>query len=151
MSPHAGAFVTTSEGTISTAKVVQELRSYATGPRLRLYIQERNEWLDQIMRTINWKAHGKALNERIVRRVHFTKLVHESLPTFHRLNKLTKGEQKCPACHNAKETRDHILRCPHVDRGRWQATFMTNKIDEFLNQDDTFPLLQHVWREAMEL
>jgi hypothetical protein len=150
MSPHAGAFVTTSEGTISTAKVVQELRSYATGPRLRLYIQERNEWLDQIMRTINWKAHGKALNERIVRRVHFTKLVHESLPTFHRLNKLTKGEQKCPACHNAKETRDHILRCPHVDRGRWQATFMT-KIDEFLNQDDTFPLLQHVWREAMEL
>ena len=149
MSPHAGAFVTTPEGTI-TAKVVQELRSYSTGPPLRLHIQERNQWTDQIMRTINWRAHGKALNERIVRRVHFTKLVHENLPTFSRMNKLTNGERKCPACHNAEETRDHILRCSHVDRGRWRATFMT-KIDEFLDQEDTSPLLQHVWREAMEL
>jgi hypothetical protein len=66
MPPHAGAFVTTPEGTI-TAKGVQELRSYATGPPLQLHIQERNQWTDQIIRTINWKAHGEAINKRIVR------------------------------------------------------------------------------------
>jgi hypothetical protein len=109
MLPNAGAFVTLSEGTI-TAKVVTELRSYATRPPLRLHIQQRNSWTDQTMASINWKAHGKALNRMIGKRVHLTKLVHEILPTFQRLNKLTKGERKCPACNNADETRDHIIR-----------------------------------------
>ena len=96
MSPHAGAFVTIPEGSI-TAKVVKELRGYATGPPLRLYIQQRNHWTDRIMTTINWNAHGKAFNGMIASRVHLTKLVHENLPTFQRLNKFTNGERKCPA------------------------------------------------------
>jgi ribonuclease HI len=149
MSPHAGAFVTIPEGTI-TAKVVTELRGYATGPPLRSYIQQRNHWTDRIMSTINWNAHGKALNGMIVSRVHLTKLVHEHLPTFQRLNKFINGERKCPACHNAEETRDHILRCPHVDRSRWRTTFMA-KLDDFHQTENTSPMLKTVWREAMEL
>jgi hypothetical protein len=52
MSPHAGAFVTIPEGTI-TAKVVQELRNYATGPPLCSHIQQSNRWTNQIMESIN--------------------------------------------------------------------------------------------------
>ena len=149
MSTHAGAFVTLPEGTI-TAKVITELRSYATGPPLRSYIQERNQWTDSIMGTINWRAHGKAMNGVITRRVHFTKLVHECLPTLQRLNKIMKTERKCPACLVAEENRDHILRCSHGERGRWRTTFMA-KMEEFHEQENTSPLLRHVWREAMEL
>ncbi|KAI2499118.1 hypothetical protein MHU86_15388 [Fragilaria crotonensis] len=149
MSPHAGAFVTLSEGTI-TSKVVKELRNHATGPPLRLHIQQRNDWTDHTMELINWKAHGKAFNGMIGKRVHLTKLVHEILPTFRRLNKLTKSERKCPACNNAEETRDHIIRCQHDKRARWRTAFMT-AIEGFHAKENTSPLLRHVWREAMEL
>jgi hypothetical protein len=150
MSPHAGAFVTTPEGTI-TAKVVQELRNYATGPPLRSHIQQSNQWTNQIMESINWRAHGKALNGMIEKRVHLTKLVHEILPTYHQLNKYTEhGARKCPACNNADETRDHILRCHNVERDQWRQKFM-RAIDRFHDKEDTSPLLRSVWRKAMEL
>jgi hypothetical protein len=150
MSPYAGAFATTPEGTI-TAKVVQELRNYATGPPLRCHIQQSNHWTDQIMESINWSAHGKALSGMIENRVHLTKLVHEILPTYHRLNKFTEqGARKCPACHNADETRDHILRCFSMERDQWRRNFM-RAIDRFHEKEDTSPLLRSVWKEAMEL
>lgn len=60
LSTHAGAFMTLAEGSI-TAKVITELHSFA----LRLHIQERNQWTDHIMSTINWVAHGKAFNGMI--------------------------------------------------------------------------------------
>ena len=149
MSPNAGAFVTIPEGTI-TAKTVTEVRNYATSPPLRWYIQERNQWNDQIMQNINWRAHGRALTGLIAKRVHFTKMVHECLPTFQRLNKFTSGDRKCPSCSVAVETRDHIIRCPQAERSRWRNLFMA-KIDAFHERENTSPLLRHVWREAMEL
>jgi hypothetical protein len=120
MSPNAGAFVTLSEGTI-TAKVVTELRNYATAPPLRLHIQQRNNWNDQTMESINWRAHGKALSGMIGKRVHLTKLVHDILPTFQRLNKFTNCERKCPACNIAEETRDHVIRCRQAKREQWRT------------------------------
>jgi hypothetical protein len=149
MSPHAGAFVTIPEGTIA-AKVVPELRRHSTGLSLRFHIQQRNQWTDRIMSIINWKAHGKALNGMSAQRVHFTKLVHDILPTYHRLNQLTKGERKCPACQRADETRDHVLRCPNAERSRWRITFMA-KMEDFHQKENTSPLLRSVWREAMAL
>jgi hypothetical protein len=149
MTPHAGAFVTIPEGTI-TAKIVTELRNYATGPPLRRYIQEQNHWNDSTMNSINWRAHGKALNGLIAKRVHFTKMVPEGLPTFHRLNRFTNGDRRCPACLAADETRDHIIRCPDTERARWQTSFMA-KIEEFHDRENTSPVLRSVWREAMEL
>ena len=106
--------------------------------------------MDSIMGNMNWRAHGKAMNGVITRRVHFTKLVHECLPTFQRLNKITKTERKCPACLVAEENRDHILRCPHGERGRWQTTFMA-KMEEFHEQENTSPLIRNLWREVIEL
>ncbi len=86
----------------------------------------------------------------IAKRVHFTKMVHECLPTFHRLNKFTKGDRKCPACLVADENRDHIICCPNVERVRWRTSFMA-KIEEFHEREITSPLLRSLWREAMEL
>lgn len=149
MSPNAGAFVTLSEGTI-TAKVVTELRNHATAPPLRLHIQQRNHWTDQTMESINWRAHGKALSGMIGKRVHLTKLVHDILPTFQRLNKFTTCECKCPACNNAEETRDHIIRCRKATQGQWRTNFMA-AIETFHTKENTSPLLKNVWREAMEL
>jgi hypothetical protein len=65
------------------------------------------------MRNINWRAYSKAMNTMIAKRVHITKLVHEDLPTFRRLNKFRRGgpDCMCPSCQVADETRDHIIRC----------------------------------------
>lgn len=132
LSTHAGAFMTLAEGTI-TAKVITELHSFATGPPLRLHIQERNQWTDRIMSTINWVAHGKAFNGMIARCVHFTKVVHKSyLPTFQRLNKITNQENtqwKCTTCLVAEETREFMLRCPHVEQSRLRTAFMAKMVE----------------------
>jgi hypothetical protein len=141
--------VTIPEGTI-TAKVVQEFRNYATGPPLRQYIQEKNHWTDRTMGAIDWSAHKNALTSVLSQRVHFTKLVHEDLPTLQKLNKFHKGDRKCPGCLTAEETRDHIIRCSYGARSHWRIKFMA-KLDEFHKTENTSPILRHVWREAMEL
>jgi hypothetical protein len=150
MSPNAGAFVTTPDRTI-TAKLLPKLRNHAINPPLWHCIQERYHWTHQTMGAINWKAHGKALSTMISRPIHLTKLVHEGLPTFQQLNKY-KGsgpEWKCPACQTAKESRDHIIRCPHGERRRWRTRFM-ERMDDFHEKEHTSPALRIVWQEAMQ-
>ena len=56
----------------------------------------------------------------------------------------------CPSCQVADETRDHIIRCSHMERSSWRDKFR-KKIDEFHTKENTSPLLQHLWREAMAL
>jgi hypothetical protein len=149
LSPNAGVLLHFPEGTI-TAKVIPEVRRRVTGPPLQQYIQQRNHWSEQTMRVINWKAHAKALGTQIQHRVHFTKLVHDCLPTNHQLNKFTSENRKfCPACHLGQdETRDHILRCTHEDRVRWRVQFHAD-IQAFHTKESTSPVLQHLWRDAI--
>lgn len=78
------------------------------------------------------------------------KLVHKILPTFQRLNKLTHGECKCPACKNAEKTRNHIIRCSHNIRGRWRIEFMAAN-DNFPAKENTSPLLWNVWRVSVHI
>ena len=150
-SPHAGVLLQVPEGTL-TAKIIPEVRSRITGPPLQHYIQKRNTWSDQTMRRINWRAHAKALSSQIQNRVHFTKLVHDCLPTNYQLNKIRKDNKKyCPACPNEErnETRDHILRCSHDERVRWRNQFQKD-IQNFHHKEATSPVLQHLWREAID-
>ena len=98
MSNCAGAHLVTSSGTI-TAKYKEVLLEKLTSPQLRRYIQEKNNWQDATMEIVNWSAHGKAFRRQLhCRRVHLSKLKHECLLTFHKMNKYGGSQRKCPAC-----------------------------------------------------
>jgi hypothetical protein len=125
MSPRTRAHLVTSEGTV-TARYPSVLRTAYTGPALKQYIQHRNGWSDATFASVNWKAHGKALRNHIALRLHFSKLVHDMLPTACHLNKMDKGRRCCPCCSHPKETRDHIIRCPHRSRNKWRHALLTD-------------------------
>jgi hypothetical protein len=61
------------------------------------------------MRFVNWEAHGKALAKVSAKQVHFSKLVHDCLPTHSQLNKYDGGSRKCPRCNEINEDRGIAL------------------------------------------
>ena len=148
MSPNAGAHVLFPGGTL-TAKYIPEMRYQSTGPPLRQYIQTKYNWSEETMNKINWEAHAKALEAQINRRVHLTKLVHDCLPTYHRLNRYDTGIRKCPGCQQADETRDHILRCSYPKYQAWREQFK-KAMQDFHDKNRTSPLLITVWNETLE-
>ncbi|KAI2506412.1 hypothetical protein MHU86_8038 [Fragilaria crotonensis] len=147
MSANAGAYLVVDEGTV-TNKMVQKVRYLATGPSLRKYIMKKNNWDETVMRSINWKAHAKFMKSQVARRVHFSKLIHECLPTHSLRNRFDSGRRTCPSCPSANETRDHILRCSGPSRVDWRDYFL-RRLERFHVQENTSPFLAHLLREAL--
>jgi hypothetical protein len=101
------------------------------------------------MEKINWEAHGKALGAQINRRVHLTKLVHDCLPAYHRMNRDENVERECPGFKQADETRDHILRCSHPRYCEWHEQFQ-KVMNNFHVKAQTSPLLVTLWNESLK-
>ena len=140
MSPRTRAHLVTSEGTI-TSRYPEALRTAYTRPALQQYIQRRNQWSDATFASVNWTAHGIVLRNHFTLRLHFSKLVHDILPTAYHLNKMDKGRRCCPCCSHPIETRDHILRCPHPSRNKWRHAMLTDIQDTFGTLHFTYPPL----------
>ena len=77
-------------GTITTLDYVKKLRYTAVEAPLRLYMLKKYEWCPDIYNSVNWEAHGVALQKLNLRRIHYTNLVHDILPTTHMAKKSTK-------------------------------------------------------------
>jgi hypothetical protein len=141
MSPRTRAHLVLTHGTV-TAQYPAALRTAYTGPALQQYIQHRHAWSAATFTSINWTAHGKALRNHMPLRLHFSKLVHDILPTAYQLNKMDHGRRCCPCCSHPKETRDHIIRCPHWTRNKWRHALLTDLHDTIgMSQFTYAPLL----------
>jgi hypothetical protein len=77
------------------------------------------------MASINWNSHGQALQNHLSLLLHFSKLVHDILPTAAQLNKMDRGKRECPCCSHKKENREHIIRCPHPAWNKWRHELLT--------------------------
>jgi len=114
------------KGTIAS-DYAKKLRYMAAEAPLRLYMLQKYEWCPGIYHSVNWEAHGVALQKLNPRRIHYTKLVHDILPTTHLANKFDQGKRKCPQCQNEVETtRDHVLRCPSPSAANWRTKFQSS-------------------------
>ena len=147
MSPQTGVHLVTPQGTI-TAKHKVEMRLRSTGPGLQAYLKQKNHWTDREFDNVNWEAHGKALSSSPMKRVHLTKLLHEVLPTFHHENHIDRSNRQCMACSHADETIDHVIRCDSETRAAWRLDW-GQRVEDFHARQNTYPLLRHVFREAM--
>lgn len=126
--PHSSAQVHTREGTI-TSRLPFMLRLAETGPPLQEYIRHKNSWTKAELDTINWTSHSAALQSHNKQRIHFTKKLHEVLPTNSNLHRRSPNRQNCPCCDDIKEDHDHIIRCQAPARVVWRAETMV-KIQE---------------------
>ena len=149
MSPLTKGHLVFSDGTI-TGHYARELQEAATTKPLRDHIKTRNHWTGFTMQTVNWAAHGKAIERLPKKRTHLIKLVHGNLPTHALANKFDKGDRKCPACSDPHEDRAHVLRCASPVRSAWRQTFLI-QIEQFLIEKQTKPSLQHRLLDSIEL
>ena len=85
MSPRTRAHLVVKQGKI-TANYPGGIRVANTGPQLLRHIQQRNQWSDTTTESINWTSHGTALRNHFRLRQHFSKQVHDILPTSAHLN-----------------------------------------------------------------
>jgi len=140
--PHNPAQLTISNGTITHA-YKSRLRDSVSEKPLRDHIKERTKWSDSTMSTVDWKAHGRALNRHSEIRCNLVKLVHDILPTNALVAKYHPGdrEKKCPSCSAISEDRDHVIRCP--SRQAWRSQFLV-KIRKICDRHHTKPNLQQL-------
>jgi hypothetical protein len=147
MSPRAGVHLEFPSGTV-LSHYARSLRRECTTEPLQRYLQHRNNWTQQTMKQINWAAHGEALKKQIKLRLHYSKLVHEVLPTNVMLNKYDAGRRVCPCCPHLSEDRDHVLRCPSTGRNKWRHKFLTD-LQAFCHTHDTYVPLQTLLLDSL--
>ena len=147
MSPCTQVLIHLPEGSI-TGKFANALRTAYCGPPLLNHMKARYKWSDATADSINWDAHGTCLGRTIARGSHYTKMVHENLPTHSWLNKMDKGIRVCPCCPEKQEDRDHIWRCPAVARNQWRHAFL-QKVADYCTTQSTYPPIQILLIDAM--
>jgi hypothetical protein len=146
--PHNRAQLHINVATI-TYQLQNAVRYADTVPALQAYIQERCNWSDSTMQSIDWDTHGQAIQRGIHNRICLTKLVHGILPTkdyVHRF--IDKRKCSCPTCDCDSEDRDHLLRCKHPSRRRLRSSCILHvrKTTEAL---DTKPYLQSILLDGL--
>ena len=135
-------------GEVVTSNYAVKIRYQATyGPLLRV-LQERYGWDAKTASFINWKANGTSLRRRMKRRSHYIKLVQGILPTNRKLHRKDQVRRLCPACYEAIEDWQHILKCPHPSRQEWRQALL-RLLDEQCNALGTRPILWTVLHDGI--
>ena len=116
----AGVHLVTPHGSM-TKNYDAVMRYQATKPGLSKYIQERYDWSERVMENVNWSAHGSSLRKQLLRKTHYTKLVHGILPTCKNVHRRDPLRNKCPLCQDAVEDWRHIVTCDHTSRAEWRT------------------------------
>lgn len=87
MTPRGRVHLLGPKGTI-TSDYAKKIRHMAAEAPLHLYMLKKYEWSPDIYSSGNWEVHdGVALQKVNSRRIHYTKLVQDILPTTHLANK----------------------------------------------------------------
>jgi hypothetical protein len=125
MFPHASVSLHFPNGTC-TSHIPIAIRNAENYQPLANYILTQNQWTQSQFDSINWTALQYAIKRNNKQRIHFTKLVHDILPTNKIVHRHNLAAQKCPTCTGCpQEDRDHILRCQTPSRDSWRAETTT--------------------------
>jgi hypothetical protein len=99
------------------------------------YYQDKYEWTKEVVQSIDWRAHGKALSQLSQRQQKtITQFIHNWLPTnaAHSQHNLGTG-RLCPFCRTCEESQHHFLQCPHP-QATTHWTEMANRTRNKLRQ-----------------
>ena len=147
MMTNTGAHLIGPDGTI-TSHYRKAIRYQATEAPLRDYLMNKYQWNKAVFEVIHWPAHGVALRRMNKRRIHYTKMIFDILPTHSQSNKRDGGKRTCPTCEDPVENRDHILRCAHGDAVAWREELKCDLTD-FYRRTQTEPELARLLTTAL--
>ena len=107
-----------------TSKEERTLRTKLPVYNLRVYLQERNNWRDEVYDSIGWTANRSAtalLTDSA--RTFVVKFTHSWLPIGVRESRCSDTTALCAEC-NEVETVPHLYRCQA--RGTWRNRFLVH-------------------------
>ena len=128
------------DGTI-TSKYRSILRRLSTFERSSHYLCNKFNWSNETFNSVDWVAHGRAINANFPLRHFIIKYIHDWLPLGHLRSRYASFYQdSCPLCPTTLETWSHFLRCPHR---QWSVTLFSDldKLWNSLHADPTITLL----------
>ena len=109
------ALLHSADGTV-TSNYRATLRRLATYENLRLYHCTKYDWTESVFDSVDWLAHGRAINSNFSRRHFLVKFLHDWLPLGHLKSRYAEYyTDTCPLCSTSLETRSHFLQCPQRD------------------------------------
>ena len=109
------ALLHSADGTVNS-NYRATLRRLATYENLRLYHCTKYDWTESVFDSVDWLAHGRAINSNFSRRHFLVKFLHDWLPLGHLKSRYAEYyTDTCPLCSTSLETRSHFLRCPQRD------------------------------------
>ena len=107
-----------------TSKEQRTLQTELPEYNLRAYIQERNNWSDEIYDSISWSAYRSATDLLTdSARTFVIKFTHSWLPIGVRESRCSATTALCAEC-NEVETVPHLYRCQA--RGTWRNRFLVH-------------------------
>lgn len=105
------------------SKYKQMIRYNTTEQLLLSHIRKRNGWTDQVLNSVDWQAHGRAISSQDNNKSTLIKLIHDILPTARMVNKYNPSIiPSCLSCNGPEEDRIHLLRC--IQRENYQTTLL---------------------------
>jgi hypothetical protein len=109
-----------------TCKIPQAIQFAAGLGPIQKYLKTRNTWTDQILKEVDWEAHGNSHSYHQSQHCFLVKLCHHHLPLgkpLHRRN--TKYSPICPGCQDNTKDQHHFLQCAAPSRIMWWLTMLT--------------------------
>jgi hypothetical protein len=113
--PTADVPVLLLNGTRLSGDYTVALRECIHKSEIQTYYRQKYGWSITTMSTVDWHAHGKAINQLSQRQQKtITQLIHNWLPTNadHSQQRLGTG-RLCSYCRSCEETQIHYFQCPH--------------------------------------
>ena len=107
------ALLHSADGSINSnyRAILRRLASYET---LRQYHCSKYDWSEDVFNSVDWTAHGRALNSNFPRRHFLIKFLHDWLPLGYLKSRYAAYyDDTCPLCSNTLETRSHFFNVPN--------------------------------------
>jgi hypothetical protein len=105
--------------------ILQEMRFAAQSPELRRHFQQKYQWTNNIIDTIDWEVHASAIRQSNPYRFKtIIQAIHGWLPTHAHHASSYNITSKCPMCNQEEETNQHFLSC--------SAPSVTTKVESLL-------------------
>jgi hypothetical protein len=114
------------------------LRYQKTAPILESYMRKKFAWDQVTLTSIDWRALRRARNRMQSRQVQLCKISFDQLPTASVVSRWDSTiTSKCPRCHQADETIDHLVRCPAPVKVAWRSQLLHDLRHRCLDQWNT--------------
>ena len=131
-----------------TAHIKRRVREAVHIPQLHKYLQQKFEWDEATLESIDWQLYSAILTTYKDRWTMLVKHLHGISPTGHIAHQNDKHlPHQCPACSAPHENNLHVLLCEHPSRKEWRNETM-HKINTY-EPTESDPYLLDILRDGL--